>query len=69
MMENAVPTRQRPFVMHGEKREAHIKVTQDWLDHKLMEKPPEGVQIEWLSQTFVVPKKSADFPLRGVGDM
>ena len=55
--------------MHGENYEAHVKVTQEWLDREFLEKPPEGQVVEWLSQTFVVPKKSVDFPWRGVGDM
>ncbi len=65
---DAVPTREKPFVMHGERYEAHTKVTQDWIDHKFIERPTKG-GIEWLSQTFVVPKKSPEFPWRGVVDM
>ena len=67
-IDNYAPTRSKPFRMHGEKYEAHVKVTEEWLEKKL-EKPKEGQFIEWLSQTFVVPKKSAEFPVREGVDM
>ena len=35
---------------------------------KFIERPSKGL-VEWLSQGFVVPKKSAKFPWRGVADM
>ena len=65
LLENYVPTRSKLFRMHGEKCEAHVKVTQEWLDQKFLEKPPEAQVVEWLSLVFVVPKKSADFLWRG----
>ena len=68
LKEGAVPTRSRPFVMHGEKFEAYKKVAQQWLDMGFVEKPTVP-NIEWLSQGFVVPKKSDTFPWRGVADM
>ena len=82
--------------MHGEREEAHKKVTKDWLDHGYIERPTPVMEegkfsgnwesensgkgqnfrpnhrnynCEWLSQTFVVPKKSVDFSWRGVVDM
>ena len=58
LKEGARPTRQKPFFMHGERKDALEKITQDWID-----------MTEWLSQTFPVPKKSGDFPWRGVVDM
>ena len=54
--------------MHGERRDAYAKVTQDWLDKGFIEPPPTG-KSEWIVQGFVVPKKSADFPWRGVVDL
>jgi hypothetical protein len=54
--------------MHGERREALDKITQNWLEMKFIE-PPSSKNSEWLSQTFPVPKKSATFPWRGVADM
>ena len=63
-----MPTRSRPFVMHGERHEAMLKITQDWIDHKFIERPESGGS-EWLSATFPVPKKSPDFPWRGLVDM
>jgi hypothetical protein len=54
--------------MYGERAEALKKITQDWIDKKFIERPTTG-GIEWLSQAFAVPKKSATFPWRGVADM
>ena len=68
LKEGAVPTRQKPFFMHGERREALEKITQEWIDMKFIE-PATSKNTEWLSQTFPVPKKSGDFPWRGVVDM
>ena len=67
LKEGAVPQRQKPFRMHGERYDAHVKVTEDWLEHKFLE-PPTAKKCEWRTQTFVVPKK-AEFPWRGVADM
>ena len=61
LKEGAEPKRQKPFVQFGEKNEALKKVTQEWLDKKFIEKPT-GRNCEWLSQAFVVPKKSDTFP-------
>ena len=55
-----VPQRQKPFRLQGERLEAHKKVTQDWADHWFIERPPKGTNMEWLSVTFVVPKKGKD---------
>eukprot|EP00667_Euglena_gracilis_P000113 EG_transcript_113 len=68
LKEGAKPTRQKPFFMHGERKEALEKITQDWLDKKYIE-PATAKNSEWLSQTFPVPKKSNDFPWRGVVDL
>ena len=68
LKEGAVPTRAKPFFMHGERKEALEKITQEWLDRKFIE-PATIKNVEWLSQTFPVPKKSATFPWRGVVDM
>ena len=54
--------------MHGERHDAYKRVTEDWLECQFIERPTKG-KSEWLSQGFVVPKKSADFPWRGVADM
>jgi hypothetical protein len=68
LKEGAVPTRQKPIVVHGEKHDAYVKVVEDWLEKGFIERPwRKG--IEWLSAGFVVPKKSADFPWRGVVDL
>ena len=68
LKEGAEPVRQKPFFMHGERREALEKITQQWIDMKFIE-PASSKHSEWLSQTFPVPKKSATFPWRGVADM
>ena len=68
LKEGAKPTRQKPFFMHGERKEALEKITQEWIDMKFIE-PATTKNSEWLSQTFPVPKKSVDFPWRGVVDM
>ena len=65
---DAVPTRSKPFVMHGERQEAHKIVTEDWENRGYIERQVKG-NCEWLSQTFVVPKKSTTFPWKGVVDM
>ena len=67
LKEGATPQRCKPFNMHGERLEAYKKVTQDWWDHGFIERPTKG-GCEWLSQGFVVPKKSDTFPWRGVVD-
>ena len=56
------------MVLHGERHDAYKRVVQDWIDNMFIERPTKG-KGEWLSQGFVVPKKSADFPWRGVADM
>ena len=68
LKEGAVPIRQKPFMMHGERHEAYKKVVEDWIENKYIERPTKG-RGEWLSQGFVVPKKGADFPWRGVADL
>ena len=54
--------------MHGEKLEAFKTVVDNWKKEGLIEKSTDPT-MEWLSPAFVVPKKSADFPWRGVVDM
>ena len=68
LKEGAEPTRQKPFFMHGERKDALEKITEDWIQMKFIE-PATAKNSEWLSQTFPVPKKSGDFPWRGVVDM
>ena len=64
---DAVPQRQKPFNMHGERNEAMKTITNQWNSAKFIEKPTGPV--EWVCQAFAVPKKSATFPWRGVVDM
>ena len=64
LKEGAVPQRQKPFFMHGERQEAYKRVVQDWIENDFIERPTKW-QGEWLSQGFVVPKPKADFPWRG----
>ena len=64
---DAVPQRQKPFSMHGERNEAMKTITKQWESAKFIEKPTGPV--EWVCQAFAVPKKSATFPWRGVVDM
>ena len=66
LKEGAQPIRQKPYFLHGERQEAYKRVVQDWIDNEFIERPTKG-RGEWLSQGFVVPKKSADFPWRGGG--
>ena len=68
LKEGAEPVRQKPFFMHGERREALDKITEQWIDMKFIE-PASSKNSDWLSQTFPVPKKSASFPWRGVADL
>jgi hypothetical protein len=68
LKEGAMPTRQKPIVAHGEKQEAYAKIVEDWLEKGFIERPwKKG--IEWSSAGFAVPKKSVDFPWRGVVDL
>ena len=67
LREGAVPTRSKPFLVHGERRAALEKIVDDWEKMKFIE-PATAKNSEWLSQTFPVPKKG-DFPWRGVVDM
>lgn len=68
LVDNYRPIRQKPMVLHGEKLEAHKKITQKWFDQWYIERIPQGIAPEFLTRTFPVPKKSKDFPWRGVGD-
>ena len=54
LKEHAIPQREKPFKMHGEREEAHRRFTKDWMAHKFIERV-EGPS-EWLPQSFVVPK-------------
>ena len=68
LQENAVPERQKPFQLYGERLEALRKIVDQWLEKKFIERPTKG-NVEWLSAAFPVPKKSSTFPWRGVADM
>jgi len=68
LKENAQPTWQRPFAMHGEKEEAYKKIVDGWLEEDLIERPTK-MGVEWCSAGFPVPKKSETFPWRGVVDV
>ena len=65
---DAIPQREKPFRQFGEKHEALKKITEEWIERGFIEKPTEK-NCEWLTQAFVVPKKSPTFPWRGVVDM
>ena len=67
LVDKAVPTRSKPFRLHGEKYDAMCKVAQQWKDMKFIEPVPEGVPVEWSSNTFPVPKKDGSW--RGVVDV
>ena len=69
LKEGAVPFTAKAFCMHGERAEAYKKVVQDWLDRGFIERPDTAKPQEWLVQGFVVPKKNAEFPWRGVVDL
>ena len=69
LKEGAVPFRAKAFCMHGERPEAYKKVVQDWLDRGFIERPDPNMPQEWVVQGFVVPKKNANFPWRGVVDL
>jgi hypothetical protein len=70
LKDDAVPQRQKPFSLHGEREEAMKQITVDWLDNDFMEKPWVKF-LEWLNQGFPVPKKAKPpkLPWRGVADM
>ena len=42
LVDGATPVRQKPFVLHGERLEAHKKVTLDWLENGFIEPIPGG---------------------------
>ena len=52
--------------MHGERGEGHKTMTKEWVDRQYIERPPQAS--EWLSPTFVVPKKNPG-EWRGVVDL
>ena len=54
LKEGYTPIRQKPFVQHGERHEAHIKITEDHVERKFIERPPPGSFLEFLTRTFVV---------------
>ena len=59
LKEGATPVPQKPFVLHGERWDAHKKVAQDCLDNGFIEPiPGEKANAEWLSMTSPVPKKT-----------
>ncbi len=53
--------------MHGERGEAYKKICMEWKEKNFIE--PLVGRSEWGCQGFPVPKKSADFPWRGVVDL
>ena len=65
LREGAIPVRQKPFMLHGEKAEGHKKVVREWLDNGYLELAGDS---EWLSMTFPVPKKNPG-EWRGVVDL
>ena len=69
LKENAIPFTLKAFRRHGEGAEAYKKLVQDWLDRGFIERPYPTKSQEWLVQGFVVPKKNAEFPWRGVVDL
>ena len=60
LKDNAVPTRQCAYPMHGEKEEAYRKIVENWLEAGFLERPTK-LGIEWCSAGFPVPKKSDTF--------
>ena len=60
LVSNPISQHKKCFKLQDERLEAHKKVTQDWDDHWFIERPPKGANMDWLSVTFVVPKKSLD---------
>jgi len=59
LIEGAVPVRQKPYMLHGERLEAHKTCAQDWIDRGYIEPIPGGKEnSEWLSMTSPVPKKN-----------
>ena len=69
LMVGAFPFLVKAFFMHGERAGVYKKVVQDWLDRGFIERPDPTKPQEWLVQGFVVPKKNAEFPWRGVVDL
>ena len=57
------------FCMHGEKAEAYKRVVKEWHDKGFIERPDPSRGNEWLVQGFLIPKKGAAFPQRGVVDL
>ena len=43
LQENAVPQRQKPFCMHGERQEAYKKIVLDWIEKSSLRDPPRVV--------------------------
>ena len=39
LKEGAVPQREKPFRMHGERERAHLQVTEDWITKAYLERP------------------------------
>ena len=40
--EDAIPTRQKPFQMYGERQEAFKQIVLDWVEKKFIERPTKG---------------------------
>ena len=69
LKEGAVPFSAKASCMHGERAEAYKRVVQDWLNRDFIERSDTTKSQERLVQGFVVPKKNAEFPWRGVVDL
>ena len=67
LKDGAIPQRQKPFNLMGERKEAFAEIVRQWEAHKFIERPTGPV--EWLCQGFAVPIKYSTFPWRGVVDM
>jgi hypothetical protein len=68
LKDDATPTRQCAYPMHGEKEEAYKKIVEDWMEAGFLERPTK-MGIAWCSSGFPVPKKSDTFPWRVVVDV
>lgn len=68
LKEDAKPQYQKPYPMKGDKEKAYQKIVDDWIEAGFIERPTK-MGVEWASSGFPVPKKSAEFPWRGVVDV
>ena len=61
LKEGATPQRQKPFSQFGEKREAMVKIAEQWWDAGFVERVTDP-HVAWLSQAFAVAKNPPRFP-------